>query len=509
MPISNNIDVFNLVRSLDKSEKRHFKLYVNRLSSNKDGNFLKLFIALEKMKVFNEQKLRAVFPTLSKTNFTNLKRHLYTQILKSLRLLHTNRNTEIQIREQIDFAQVLYSKGLYMQSLKILDRISPTAQAASKSLLYFEVLEFRKLIESRHITRSRKIENKVEDLVSESNTLKEIVAGTSAFVNLSLRIHGLYIKLGFAKSNRDLFIIKEYFHSNLPPFDIRKLSFYEYVLLHQSYVWYNYMTLNFKYSFKHAIQWVDHFDENKIMREKDPNLYLRGLHYAMTNAYYLGSLDRFLQYFYNMTSFYNKYSDSFSYNTNILYFNYKTNAEINRLFLERNYKEGILRIPEMSAGLDLYFKHLDTHRIFIFYYKFAWLYFGAGKYTEAINYLNKIINKESSYLRTDIVLYSKLLLLMCHFHLHSYYYISNTILNVKRAFINSDENSKAVEQILELLRKCSKAKSKPSEEELEKIHNKLILYSKDRLEKRPFLYFGFNLWLESIKSNSTMQLGIV
>jgi len=506
MPISKSLDLYKLISSMDKAEKRNFKLFAQRYNSNKNVHFIALFDSLEQMTEFSEEKLQLAFPNTSRVNMNNLKRHLYAQILKSLRLLHTNKNVEIQLREQLDFAQILYGKGLYLQSLKLLDRITPLAEAASKNLLYFEILEFQKQIESRHITRSRKVKNKVENLISKSNTLKELVAGTSAFLNLSLRIQGLYIKLGFAKSNRDLFIFKEYFQSNLPPFDIRRLSFYEYVFLHQSYLWYNYMTLNFKYAYKHALQWVEHFNTQPFMKQKDPQLYLRGLHYAMTSAYYCESLDKFLRAYYIMTSFHRKHGDSFSENTKTQYFYYLSVADLNRIYLEQEYSQGIKLVPEILLGLSSYDTNMDKHKSYIFFYKIAWIYFGAGKYETAIDYLNKLLDEETNYLRQDVIVYAKLLHLMSHLHLGSYNLINNTLLNVKRSFSKLNEQSKVSDLIFELLRKSAKSMAMPEQQLVLVTHEQIKLLKQDRMERRPFLYFAFDLWIESLLSkNMTLE----
>jgi hypothetical protein len=57
---------------------------------------------------------------LSKVQLSNLKSYLYKQVLVSIRLNIPSQNIRYQIREQIDFAAILYNKGLYKQSLKIL-----------------------------------------------------------------------------------------------------------------------------------------------------------------------------------------------------------------------------------------------------------------------------------------------------------------------------------------------------------------------------------------------------
>ena len=68
--------LFVLVKSLSKSEKRQFKLYVGRLGVNTDAKFLALFNLLDKLKTYNE---RVILESgiVKKTQLSNLKAHLY------------------------------------------------------------------------------------------------------------------------------------------------------------------------------------------------------------------------------------------------------------------------------------------------------------------------------------------------------------------------------------------------------------------------------------------------
>lgn len=63
----------------------------------------------------------------TKQQLSNLKAHLYKQILVSLRMNPSLQNNRIQLREQLDFATILYQKGLHRQALKILDKAKQTA----------------------------------------------------------------------------------------------------------------------------------------------------------------------------------------------------------------------------------------------------------------------------------------------------------------------------------------------------------------------------------------------
>ena len=109
MTKSSKDNLFVLVKSLTKSEKRQFKLYVGRLGVNDDSKFLLLFNILQKLKTYDESLiLKAGF--VKKQQLSNLKAHLYKQILISLRLNPSHQNLRIQLREQLDFATILYHK---------------------------------------------------------------------------------------------------------------------------------------------------------------------------------------------------------------------------------------------------------------------------------------------------------------------------------------------------------------------------------------------------------------
>lgn len=124
--------LFQLVKSLSKSEKRNFKLYVNRFHSNYDKKFIQLFDAIEKINVYNDEKILLKAPGIHKSQLSNLKAHLYKQLLLCLRLNSINSDHDIYLREQIDYAKILYNKGLYTQSLKIIDKAKAMAREFEK-----------------------------------------------------------------------------------------------------------------------------------------------------------------------------------------------------------------------------------------------------------------------------------------------------------------------------------------------------------------------------------------
>jgi hypothetical protein len=116
MPNLSTDALFILLKSLERAEKRNFKLYVTRNSASTDLKIIQLFDALDKMKDYDEEELLRKNESIQKQQLSNLKAHIYDPILASLRVLQQHDNIDLQIHEALDHAKILYNKGLYLQS---------------------------------------------------------------------------------------------------------------------------------------------------------------------------------------------------------------------------------------------------------------------------------------------------------------------------------------------------------------------------------------------------------
>ena len=92
-----------------------------------------------KAKIILESKI------VSKQQLSNLKAHLYKQILISLGLNPQHKNVKLHVQGQIDFATILYQK--MDESLQILDKVKSYALKYDENTSAYEVVEFEKLID--------------------------------------------------------------------------------------------------------------------------------------------------------------------------------------------------------------------------------------------------------------------------------------------------------------------------------------------------------------------------
>ncbi|RMG76557.1 MAG: hypothetical protein D6714_21190 [Bacteroidetes bacterium] len=503
MPSTQTDNLFRLIKTLSKSEKRSFKLYANRVGGQDKAIFIRLFDVLDKLKKYDEEAIFQKIPDIKRSQLSNQKRHLYKQLLISLRLVHISRNIDIEIREQIDFARILYGKGLYHQSLKILDRVKTIAKDAHQDILHLEIVEFEKLIESRHITRS--LENRAIELTEEAERRTEIIANVGRLSNLALKLYGMYVQIGHIRDQKDSFVVREFFKSQMSDIRQDNLTFFENIYLSQAYVWYYYILQNFPLHYRYAQKWVDLFEAFPEMKLKDPDLYMRGVHNLLNAIFYTSYYEKFEPTIRQLETFVEENGDRFSPNSEVLAFQYIYTARINKYFTEGNFTEGLSIIPGLLKGLKKYDEYLDVHRILIFYYKIASMYFSSGDSSTAIDYLNKIINYKAGNLREDIQCYARILSLIAHYEMGHYNLLEYLVKSVYRFLGKMRELNVVQAEILRFLKRELYSDPQRLQKAFIQLKNKLEPYESHPYERRSFLYLDIISWLESKIENRPVQ----
>jgi hypothetical protein len=165
-------------------------------------------------------------------------------------------------------------------------------------------------------------------------------------------------------------------------------------------------------------------------------------------------------------------------------------------------------VPFLEKMLKTYGLYLDAHRVLVFYYKIASLYFGSGDSSKAIDYLNRIINNKAD-LRTDLQCYARLLHLIAHYELGNFDLLEYLIKSVYRFMAKMDNLSKVEEEIFSFLRRSFDVGAHALKPEFEKLLVLLKKYEGNPLEARAFAYLDIISWLESKISGVNVQDVIV
>ncbi len=504
MPKQKTDDLLKLIASLNRAEKRHFRLFVKRnQQANTEILFLQLFDILERTGEYDEEYLLRRIKGIKKSQLSNLKAHLYKQLLTSLRLLNRNKDEEIVLREQLDYARILYNKGLYRQSLDVLEKVKKRALEIEMHTTALEVAQFEKLIEGQYITRS--IEGRAEELSNQCGELTQYITATDEWSNLALRLYGLYLKIGLVSNQRDFDMVKTFFAGQKPKGKYKQLDFWGKVYFCQSYAWMHLMCHEMPQSYRYSDRWVQLFREEPSMIEVNAPLYLKGIHNKMASLFSMWQYGKFVEELHHLDLFPHQFDLTNNVNVKGLYHLYQFDHQIRKHYMEGTFREGLGLVPQIMEVIHDDRYNWDDHRVMIFQYRIACLYFGSGDNDTAIDYLNEIINQRSPNYRSDIQAYARILSLICHFEMGNVQLVEYQVKSVYRFLAKVEHLQETQQLIFRFLRRIPKMQEEQLNGEFIKLKAKLDRVKERPFETRPFTFLDVPSWLESKIEGVTVQ----
>lgn len=489
-----NDPLFSLIKSLSKSEKRQFKLYAGRLGGNTESNFMSLFVLMDKIKVYDE-KLILQKTGIKKQQISNTKAHLYRQILISLRLSPIHQNSITQIREQIDFATILYTKGLYKQSLRLLDKTKSVAVSKEQYNLAYEIIELEKVIESQYITRS--MNDRADTLAIEAKNINQKNVVTSKLSNLSLQLYSWFLKHGYARNDKDTDVVEQYYKDRIPKYNFADLGFTGKMYLYQANLWQGFITQDFLSCYRNSQKLVQLFHDLPDMKKLHPVFYLKAVNYLLESLFYLQRKEKFKETLNDLTKEIQEEKIFSSENTQNLCFLYLYQHKINSYYLTGEFTEGITFVKEVIHELNTTNKKIDAHHVMLFYYKIACMYFGAGDYENCIFYLNKIIKNRDLKMREDLLCYTRVLNLVAHYESGEDENIDELIKSTYKFLLKMNNLYEVQRKMIKFLRNLSNLYPHQLRKSFNELYQELKVYEDHPYEKRSFLYLDILSWLES------------
>jgi hypothetical protein len=299
-------------------------------------------------------------------------------------------------------------------------------------------------------------------------------------------------------------MLNEFFLHNVPADPTSVKGFYQKLYLYQSYCWYAFIRLDYLLYYRYTQKWVDIFHEEPSMIQVETGHYIRGMHNLISAHFDLRNYEKFEKTLKIFEAFAESDFVRNSENNSIQVFVYLYTAKINRHFMEGTFSEGLKLVPLIAEKLKEYSLYMDAHRVLVFYYKIASLYFGSGDYDNTVTYLTKIINWKLN-LRNDLQCYARLLHLIAHYELGNYELLEYLTKSVYRFMAKMENLSLVEEEIFQFLRKSFNLSPKQLKPEFEKLLAKLKHIESNKFESRAFAYLDIISWLESKINGEKVQ----
>lgn len=492
--------VFDLIKSMTKAEKRSFKLYATRLAGNQEAKFLSLFDYLDSVEEYDEAKVLLKCP-VKKEQLPNMKAHLYRQLLVSIRLLDVQHSDAMQLREQLDFARILYDKGLCKQSDKMLEKVIEQAFALEEYTIAIDAVHFQSKIDTLNVTREMTL---TSDMASRQViALAGYISTGGELSNISTRLYSLYQKLGYARSQKDLDLIVLYFKPRLESFDERKLGFVGKSHYYQAWAWYYYIQHDFVRSYRCSRKWTALYDGKPRMKRVMYDDYMKGAAQILEALYLMRKYKHFSE---NLERIEKEFGELAKLNQNAMVIGkrlYYIN-KINQCFFEGDFKKGLLLVREVEAFVRKYSRDLNIHHKMVIYYKIACLYFGDGNYTKCMEYLARITSTKDPQIRRDLQVFARILNLIASYEAGIDYNLDYQIRSVYSFLVKMNDMGPVQKEMLQFLKKLNSIYADDVKDELKVLYGRLKPYEERTFERRAFYYLDILSWLESKITGKTV-----
>ncbi len=492
--------LWSLIRSMSKAEKRNFKLYATRLSGNDDAKFIALFDHMESAGEYDEALLLKKCP-VKKEQLPNMKAHLYKQILTSLRLLTVRRWQPMHLRQQIDFARILYDKGLYSQSARILEKALELSEQIEEHTMTLEIIEALRLIEA--INPDKAAMPSAEALSQRATELCAQLDRINELSNISSQLYSLHLKLGYARTQKDLNLIVSYFKPKLDSFSNRRMSFSERFHFYQAMAWYHYIMHDFLQSYRYGCYWVGLFDTNPVMKELMYDNYLKGYSRILDGLSMMRKYKLLVQKLERLEQE-SAHLGAVNDNAVIISRGIILMGRINVTFIEGAFEKADQLAGEVNEYMSRYSGQLNIHQKMLLNYKVACLYFGQGSFRTCMRYLSQITETRDPQIRRDLQCFAKMLHLIASYEVGDDYNLEYQIRSTYSFLVKMNDMHGVQREMLSFLRRLGGMYASNMKEELRVLYQRLKPYENSAYERRPFYYLDILSWLESKISGTTV-----
>ena len=494
--------LFILIKSLSKSEKRYFRL---SQSNAKDPKFLRLFEMINDQEVFDEDQILYKTDDFSTNQFSNIKAHLYSKILQSLRNYSLKSTPSIEIRELIDEAHILFNKSLYQQCARRLKKAEKLALDMDNLEMLLVIYKWQKRVLSHTLDWENQYH--VDEIVEKVHKVNERINNINSFTNLQARLQSRYRKTGYIKDENEFKEIKKIFTNNMPFVNEKKLSITERIALYHLNIGYYFFIQDFREGMRYAEKWVAIFRNQNLLQKVSLESYISALNFLLIAQNKLGLLDKFQKTKKELRSLNKLHPTMYNENIRLKMLKYTFVHEFNSLFLSGEFDRGVELIERLSSGLEDFINQLNAHSRVILFYKTACLYFGNGNYSKSVWWLNKIFISKEVDLRADINGFARILNLICQYELGDNDLIQYSIRSTYRYLLKRDDLLTYPRLILSFLRGLKPTLSENQVIDKFRTLKERMLKIQDNPFERGFVYFDVVSWLEAkIEGKTIMEV---
>jgi hypothetical protein len=487
-------ELFDLIRTLTKSEKRFFKLHSSLQSGDK--NYVRLFDIIEKMEVYDEELIKKTFRGEKFIkHLPSEKNHLYKTILKSLRNYYSETSVASSLKQEIKNIEILYNKGLFQECMKFLERAKKIAVQYEKFYYWFELIAWEKTLLEESFENGRF--GDLDSLIREEQDVLNKLQNLTAYHVLYSKINYVFRSGGYSRSEEDTQIINEIAEHPLIIGKNTALSHRAATICYYTQGFCSLAIGNTEVALEKYLRVKNILDEHTHIRADLAKRYIRTLSqiiHCLLDLKRFNEAYEFLQMLKHageLEGFETQDAQSRIHSEHVL-------CELKRYIFLGKFAEGAHAMTPVMEEIRSSESTLHKEIVLRMYYYLAYLHFGSGSPNKALQWLNRVTNDNENDLRQDVYSYARLFNLVIHYELGNSDLLEYTIKSTSRYLQKRMRDFKMEKLILDQFKKLIHIRSSSAKKEqidtFQIEMDQLIRVEDNRALMR---YFDFTVWLTS------------
>ena len=491
-------DLFQLIKSLKQTEKRYFKIFASIHVKGEQNNYVKLFDAIDRQQEYDEKALLENFhgETFVK-QFAVTKNYLYNFILRSLRSYYSGSDAESKIQEETESIKILFGKGLYKKSIKILIKTKALARQFDKYELLFHLIKWENEINTRFIKGPKLDEFRKESNQEIRETL-EIMEETYQLRLLEQEAFRVYRRYTRARTTNDLAAIEKILshpamaEGALPRSFIGKLRYYNIKGVYQ--------TLLEHHSEAHRFDVLRFrlFEEQPYFIRENLIQYIKVQNNLLHNYMELKDWKNFEEILKNVRETADRFATTITNTEQAIIFETSYVQELAHYYRTHRFDEALALVPRINEMLERHDSVIVIEFKIEMLFTISKIYFYTGDLDKALDWSNRIVFEDLPNAADDVICFTRILNLLIHYDLGNYdllkYEIKSTrrfLIKKKRLFLVEDLVLRNINRLIGIRDESKKMEAYIA------FHIKLEETFKEEFEGNAQSYLNLANWLQS------------
>lgn len=412
-------ELFDLIQSLTQTEKRFFKVYASRHVIGGKNNYVKIFEAIEKQKVYDENKILKKFQqeTFIK-HFASEKYYLYNLVLDSLDAYHADSSVENRLYRMLHFSEILFKKSLYGACSKVLERAEKIAVTHDK---FYEAVKIiarrRELIYKNPETANADYEILIDDTFSAQEELFKKINNVQLMNRLYTRVFALYKRMGLVRNREAIARMEKLMNHPLLKNPSAALSPDALRYYYGAHIISSHATDDHEQCYRYNKELVRLIESDAEKISESKANYISALNGLLITCLRLKNFTGAESTLIKLKELRKDKLVERSPDLQLRLFETYCTHELDYHIKTKSWGKGLNAVRDAETEMKKIGEIIDKGYQLVLWSNITAVFLGAKKYRDALKWNNLIINEQEKNIREDIICFARIVNLIIHFEL--------------------------------------------------------------------------------------------